>query len=85
MLPRLIGHGPATIWVDDVSLRKTGSIDEMRAKDAARPRCVDSNARLEVIVRYQRWHDFGPRPRHEAVVEAAAPRRPVVVLSAGPR
>ena len=28
--PRLIGHGPATVWLDDAVLRRAGSLDEMR-------------------------------------------------------
>jgi hypothetical protein len=33
MLPRVIGHSPATVALDDVSLRRVGSIDDKRAKD----------------------------------------------------
>ena len=32
MQPRLIGHGPATIWFDDASLVLQGSVDQMRRK-----------------------------------------------------
>ena len=31
--PRLIGDGPATVWLDDVSLELTGSLDDLRTAD----------------------------------------------------
>jgi hypothetical protein len=33
MLPRLIGDGPATIWLDDAVLTLAGSLDTLRAKN----------------------------------------------------
>ncbi|MBL7044563.1 MAG: carbohydrate binding domain-containing protein [Pirellulaceae bacterium] len=33
MLPRMIGNGPATVWIDDVSLVLAGDIAEMRSGD----------------------------------------------------
>jgi len=30
--PRLIGHGPATVWLDDVALSLRGTLDALRAK-----------------------------------------------------
>jgi hypothetical protein len=33
MSPRLIGNGPATVWLDDFELRRAGSLDQLRAKD----------------------------------------------------
>ncbi len=33
MQPRLIGTGPATVWLDDVRLVLRGSLDQMRRKD----------------------------------------------------
>lgn len=33
MLPRLIGHGPSTVWFDDVSLRLVGDVARMRSAD----------------------------------------------------
>jgi len=33
MWPRLIGNGPATVWLDDAVLSLEGSLDQLRAKD----------------------------------------------------
>lgn len=47
LLPRLVGTGPGTIWIDDFELRKAGNIEEMRARDLAGSLAV-SNAMLRV-------------------------------------
>lgn len=33
IIPRVIGTGPATVWIDDVSLRGTGSLKTLRASN----------------------------------------------------
>ena len=42
--PRLIGNGPATVWLDDFSLVKEGNIKEMRSKDAPQSLTVGNAA-----------------------------------------
>jgi hypothetical protein len=49
ILPRLIGHRPATVWADDLALRRAGSLDELRAKDLPKQLTL-SNAALEVTL-----------------------------------
>ncbi len=49
MLPRLIGHGPAKVWLDDVVLSLVGTLDELRAKDLPE-RLRASNKVLEVTL-----------------------------------
>jgi len=50
MLPRLIGHGPATVWLDDARLHLEGSVDDLRAEDM--PETLQaSNGLLEVALR----------------------------------
>ncbi|HUT36305.1 MAG TPA: glycoside hydrolase [Planctomycetota bacterium] len=47
--PRLIGHGPATVWLDDTSLTLEGTMDDLRAKDLPETLKV-SNAALDVTL-----------------------------------
>ena len=50
MLPRLIGQGPAKVWLDDVVLSLEGSLDQLRSKDLPRSLAA-SNRILEVTLR----------------------------------
>ena len=49
--PRLMGQGPAEVWLDDVSLVKTGTISELQNSRAAAigyrriPRCASRSIR----------------------------------------
>jgi len=42
--PRLIGNGPATVWLDDFSLVKEGNVKEMRSKDAPESLTIGNGA-----------------------------------------
>ncbi|MBM4037295.1 MAG: hypothetical protein FJ290_02175 [Planctomycetes bacterium] len=47
--PRLIGHGPATVWLDDAELTLEGTMDDLRAKNL--PETLKAaNAALEVTL-----------------------------------
>lgn len=46
---RWIGRGPAVVWLDDVSLRRTGSLDQLRRQ--LPESLTASNSRLEVTLR----------------------------------
>jgi len=46
---RLIGRGPATVWLDDASLTLEGTMDELRAKDLPET-LTASNAALKVTL-----------------------------------
>ena len=48
ILPRLMGYGPSEVWLDDVSLVKTGVIDELKSQDLP-DQLTLSNRSLEVI------------------------------------
>ena len=49
MWPRLIGDGPATVWLDDAVLTLEGTMDDLRAKDL--PKALRaSNAALDVTL-----------------------------------
>ncbi|MBL7223859.1 MAG: carbohydrate binding domain-containing protein, partial [Candidatus Brocadiae bacterium] len=48
--PRLIGHGPATAWLDDAILTLEGTMDDLRAKELPET-LATSNAALEVVLR----------------------------------
>jgi hypothetical protein len=50
ILPRLIGNRPATVWLDDVQLRRAGSVAEMRSADLPDELTV-SNSLLQVALR----------------------------------
>ena len=80
MLPRVVGHGPATIWIDDVSLRKTGALDELRAKELPE-RLVEKNELLEVTfdTKEATLSVFDRRGKRQWKQRAEAP---LVVLSA---
>ncbi len=47
--PRLIGNGPATVWLDDFSLVKQGNVKEMRSKDTPQ-RLTIGNAAISLTV-----------------------------------
>lgn len=47
MWPRLIGSGPATIWMDDAALRRAGSLAEMRSRELP-PTVTARGAAIEV-------------------------------------
>lgn len=47
--PRLIGHGPATIWIDDYSLVSKPGLSQLRREDMP-PRLALTNAMLQVEV-----------------------------------
>lgn len=47
--PRLIGHGPATVWLDDASLALEGTMDALRAKDLPET-LILANAALELTL-----------------------------------
>ena len=47
--PRLIGNGPATVWLDDFSLVKEGNVMEMRSKDAPQSLTI-GNAAISLTV-----------------------------------
>lgn len=49
MLPRLIGHGPAKVWLDDAVLSLSGTLDELRSKDLPET-LKTANASLEVTL-----------------------------------
>jgi len=46
---RLIGNGPATVWLDDALLRRVGTLDEMRSEDLPKTLTAASPA-LEVTL-----------------------------------
>ncbi len=48
--PRLMGDGPSEVWLDDVSLIKTGTLDQLRARDLPHQLTI-SHAELEVTLR----------------------------------
>ena len=49
ILPRLIGRGPATVWLDDFSLTPEGTMDALRRKDL--PETLEaSNAHLHLTL-----------------------------------
>ncbi len=50
ILPRLIGHGPAKVWLDDATLKMAGTLDQLRAKKLPETLKV-ANEVLEVTVR----------------------------------
>ena len=50
ILPRLIGNGPARVWLDDAALNMTGTLDQLRSKKLPETLKV-SNEILEVTVR----------------------------------
>ena len=47
--PRLIGNGPATVWLDDFSLAKEGNVTDMRSKDTSERLAID-NAVISLTV-----------------------------------
>ncbi|MHB0959616.1 MAG: glycoside hydrolase [Pirellulaceae bacterium] len=47
IMPRLMGYGPAEVWLDDVSLIRTGSIDALKSENLPE-RLTLSNPLLEV-------------------------------------
>jgi hypothetical protein len=47
--PRLIGHGPVTVWLDAYASRKTGNVLAMRPKDLP-PQVTVASAALEVTL-----------------------------------
>jgi len=49
ILPRIIGYGPATVWLDDASLTLEGTMDELRAPNLP-DALTASNAALEVTL-----------------------------------
>jgi len=74
--PRLIGNGPATVWLDDAALTLEGSMDDLRAKNLPETLAASSptlevtlhtdDARLSAADRRtgQRWEQ---RPKSAAV------------------
>jgi hypothetical protein len=50
ILPRLIGHGPARVWLDDASLNMVGTLDLLRSKKLPETLKV-ANEVLEVTIR----------------------------------
>jgi hypothetical protein len=50
ILPRLIGNGPAKVWMDDTTLNLVGTLDQLRAKKLPETLKV-ANEVLEVTVR----------------------------------
>jgi len=49
ILPRLIGNGPATVWLDDAVLRRVGALEEMRSEDLPKT-LTAANPSLEVTL-----------------------------------
>jgi hypothetical protein len=50
IVPRLIGNGPATVWLDDAQLKPAGSVQDMRTAELADELTV-SNPVLQVTLR----------------------------------
>jgi len=50
IMPRLMGQGPATVWLDDARLVLVGSLDQMRSQKLPE-KLTASNATLEVTLR----------------------------------
>lgn len=48
--PRLIGYGPSTVWMDDASLERRGTLDDLRAKGLPAEVCAESSV-LRVSLR----------------------------------
>jgi hypothetical protein len=48
--PRLIGYGPSTVWMDDASLERRGTLDDLRVKGLA-PEVAAENSALRVAFR----------------------------------
>jgi hypothetical protein len=81
---RLIGHGPATVWLDDVSLVAAGRLENLRAENLPKTLAV-SNAALELtldtadatlsVLDRRTQHRYAQRP---------AARPPAFVLDARP-
>lgn len=44
IVPRVIGHGPAKLWADDISLKLRGSLDALRVKGLPEKLMVASNS-----------------------------------------
>jgi hypothetical protein len=84
ILPRLIGNRPSTVWMDDASLRRVGSLDQLRGRGLPESLSLDNqaiqvtfrpkDAALTVVDRRsgQKW---AQRPNHEVVVLEAKPSR----------
>lgn len=82
MLPRLIGNGPAKVWLDDAVLTLAGTLDELRGGDLPKQLKV-SNSLIEVTLQ--------PAEGTFSVVDRRTGRRwrqpaagDVIVLAAGP-
>ena len=82
MLPRWIGDGPATVWLDDAQWRREGSVDDLRGKDL--PATLQaSNKLLDVTLRVAdgTLSVVDRRNNHRWTQQV---QRPVVVLEAKP-
>ena len=82
MLPRLIGDGPATVWMDDASLLRTGSIENVRGRNLPE-KLTASNETIEAtfhvadasltLVDRRNGHAWRQRPSRQVVVLEAKP------------
>jgi len=87
IVPRLIGHGPATVWFDSFEIARDGRVEAMRAGAGALPAVTAESptltvrldlpeGRLTVVHKAsgRRWTQ-APRPGAPAVVKASADGR----------
>ncbi len=79
--PRLIGHGPATVWADDVSLGKTRNLNFARRANLPSTLTI-SNAWLEVSLRTSNATLVVLDRRTNERIEQKPLRQGVLVLSA---
>ncbi|MGO9109178.1 MAG: glycoside hydrolase [Thermoguttaceae bacterium] len=80
LLPRLIGHGPATVWFDDASLVLQGNIDQMRRKDL--PTTLRSNSQFLDVVLRTADSALSITDRRSGRRWTQWPRNPIVALDA---
>jgi len=81
MLPRLIGSGSATVWLDDAVLNLVGSLDELRAENLPRELTL-SNSALEVTL-HTAEATFSVTDRRTGQAWKQRPGSNLVVLDAG--
>ena len=80
MQPRLIGTGPATVWLDDAGLMLQGSVDQMRCKDLPTTLRAESQF-LDVVLRTADG-TLGVTDRRSGRHWTQWPRNAIVVLDA---
>ena len=80
MMPRLMGYGPAEVWLDDVSLVKTGTLDELKSQNLPEQLTL-SNRSLDVTF-HPRQATFTVKDRRTGQEYQQRSDELVIVLSA---